>query len=345
MSQEIRTNVIIFPKITHDTSGEPIDVGFIDQGTYIEDLSLTAPKLILKLKDHGMYLKNTLQIKEYDELTLSISDTWQEDGGENFQETFVILTIKPEPNDIIKINCLAKPLFNMKTIADKTRIFSQRGVSEILSACSQGLETIMGKFAVVSNYHIIAGERPSTMLSQLAKEHGGHIWLCRGKLHMQSFKEMWAQEPVITFNEGKAYQENPILRYTRPSAQVEGQERNIRSFSGWDEKEGRLSISSAIKSITGLKSVPPLPIGAQTKYVLSREPLAKKTAIDFITPGRLFLTPGQMVKILWHMPDPQNPIDEGMPDKVVIESVAHWYSHQHFYSRVKGAVALEPYKS
>ena len=65
-------------------------------------------------------------------------------------------------------------------------------------------------------------------------------------------------------------------------------------------------------------------------------------AFYFIALGNMSVTAGQAAKLVWHTPDPANPINEGLPDKVVVEGVAHWYSGQKYYCRIKGAVALEP---
>ena len=165
----MQSNVCIFTKIVHVASGKEIDPGLLQEGTYIEALSLDSPKLMLVLRDHGSYLQNQLRLQEFDELSVSLGDTWREDGVSS-QETFVVLTSRPMPDGTVRLNCLAKPVFDMKKIADRTRVFNQRGVQEIAAAFAGGLKRSIGQFAVVENYHCIAGERPTTMLRQLAQE-------------------------------------------------------------------------------------------------------------------------------------------------------------------------------
>lgn len=167
----MQSNVCIFTKIVHVASGKEIDPGLLQEGTYIEALSLDSPKLMLVLRDHGSYLQNQLRLQEFDELSVSLGDTWREDGVSS-QETFVVLTSRPMPDGTVRLNCLAKPVFDMKKIADRTRVFTQRGVQEIAAAFAGGLKRSIGQFAVVENYHCIAGERPTTMLRQLAEEQG-----------------------------------------------------------------------------------------------------------------------------------------------------------------------------
>lgn len=221
-------------------------------------------------------------------------------------------------------------------------MFTQRGVQEIAAAFAGGLKRSIGQFAVVENYHCIAGERPTTMLRQLAEEQGAHAWVARGTFHLRKFAELLAQDPAMTFHYATMDSGFPILKYTRPSTQMHLQESAIRSFTGWNETLGRVKTSSSIPFLAGAKSTPPMITGAAAPYVLGNKPVTKQTAIDFVTLGNLSITPGQLAKLVWHLPDPENPIDEGLPERVVIESVAHWYSSQKYYCRVKGAVALEP---
>ena len=337
----MQSNVCIFTKIVHVASGKEIDPGLLQEGTYIEALSLDSPKLMLVLRDHGSYLQNQLRLQEFDELSISLGDTWREDGVSS-QETFVVLTSRPMPDGTVRLNCLAKPIFDMKKIADRTRVFTQRGVQEIAAAFAGGLKRSIGQFAVVENYHCIAGERPTTMLRQLAEEQGAHAWVARGTFHLRKFAEILAQDPAMTFHYATMDSGFPILKYTRPSTQMHLQESAIRSFTGWNETLGRVKTSSSIPFLAGAKSTPPMITGAAAPYVLGNKPVTKQTAIDFVTLGNLSITPGQLAKLVWHLPDPENPIDEGLPERVVIESVAHWYSSQKYYCRVKGAVALEP---
>ena len=41
----------IFKKICHEQSGQEFDLGYIEEGTFIETLSLDGPKLLLTMMD------------------------------------------------------------------------------------------------------------------------------------------------------------------------------------------------------------------------------------------------------------------------------------------------------
>lgn len=332
----------IFPKIVHDRTGEELEIAYLDEGTYVESIELDGPKLMLAFRDPMDRIKNDLQVREFDTLTVSFCDLWRENGV-NERDVFTILTCKPDQDGKIRMNLMAKTVYGMKVIADKTKIFTQRGLSDILGTWSNGAKLNLGKFPVVENYHCIAGERPSNMLRQIALEQGAHLWYARGSIHMKRFAEMFSQEPALTFHWGTMKHENGIVKYEKPSGQLVAQENNVRTFTGWNEIRGRVKTSPDMPVLAKAGSKPTTITNSPNTFILGNAPVAKKTAIDFISLGNMSITAGQAVKLIWHTADPSNPVDEGLPDKVVVESVAHWYSNQKYYSRVKGAIALEPF--
>lgn len=334
-------NICIFPLIVHEESGEELEIAYLTEGSYIESLELDGPRLLLTFRDPDQRIKNDLQIKELDTLTVAFADTWRE-AGESFTDEFTVLTCRPD-GERVRIELMAKTVYGMKKISDKNRIFTQRGIAEIIAAFSSGAQLKTGKFPVVENYHCISGERPSALLRQIANEQGAHIWYSRGTVQMERFAALFAKAPTIEFAHGVLNAENAILSYTKPSGQVQAQENSARSFTGWNEVEGRVKTSSDMPILSRAKSTPMLQTPSPNPFVLGNAPIAKKPAIDFMAYGNLSVTAGQTLKLQWRSSDPANPINEGLPDKVVVDSVAHWYSSQKYLTRVKGAVAFEPF--
>ena len=335
-------NVCIFLKIVHDQSGEELDIPYLKEGTYVESIELDGPKLMLVFRDPFDRIKNSLKIKEYDTLTVSFGDTWREEGV-NEKDTFTVLTCKAGADGTIRLNLMAQTVYSMKVIADKTKVFTQKGVADILRNFAGSAKLDVGMFPVVENYHCIAGTRPSRLLRQIAGEQGAHVWYARGRVSMKRFAELFKQTPALTFYWGAIQTKgNDIMEYSRPSGQMRAQEKAVRTFTGWNEVDGRVRTSPDMPLLSKAASRPTVITGASNTFTLGNAPVAKKTAIDFTTMGNLSVTAGQTLKLVWRTPDPSNPINEGLPDKVVVESVAHWYSGQKFFSRIKGAVALEP---
>ncbi|MBQ7609122.1 MAG: hypothetical protein IJU76_14325 [Desulfovibrionaceae bacterium] len=344
MSIVIRENINIFQKVVHVSSGIEFDQMYLNQGTYVESLELNGPKLMLTYRDPENYITSKIQLKEYDDLEVTFGDPWMDDGVSEV-ETFTVLTCRPVQDGNVEINALAKPVYMMKVISDKARIFTQRGFPEILKSIAQkGMKFDMSAFPVVQNYHVLPGERPTTMLRQITKEQGALIWYARGSMHMSKFGTLFAKEPVATFEHGNASAKKMILKYEKPSEQVAAQENSLRTFTGWDEKEGRVKAPLNNPLLSKMKSKPAaFSPGGNNPFVLGNAIVAKKIAIDFIASGSFAVEPGQTLALRWRQPNVDEPLNEGMPDKVVVDTVSHWYMPQKYAIRVKGAVAVEPY--
>lgn len=330
----------LYRKFVHVRTGQEFDIGFLRESNYIETMDLDGPKLIMSWDDPNRYLKDELQIREGDEIEAHLSDDWSLDSM-SVKQTFVVM-VAPSADRYLKFNLMASPVYKLKTLADKTRIFRQRGVSEIIGAVSAGFKIDAGKFPVVEDYHCIAGERMSAMLRQIAGEQGGHIWFGRKEWHIKTLSALFAEEPAFEYHYGKPGADFQIISFTRPSQQSRIQEQSVRGFSGWNDITGRVKAPSAGPILSKASKYAPILNASQNVRTLGNRPTASRIAIDFQTHGNGFLTPGMVLKLWWHMPSQNKPLDESLPDKVVISSVAHYYSAQKYYCRVKGAVPFEP---
>lgn len=328
-------NVSFLRKIVHSRSGKEIDIGFVNEVSYIESMSLDGPKMIISVSDGTALVRDVMQVKEFDEIVFTFSDEWAKSPGMNFSETFTVLVIANNGN-FITMSLIASAMHKLKTIAPKTRVFSQRGISEIVSAYAGGLEKKLGTFAIIGDYHCISGERPSRMFREIAEEHGAHVWIARGAFCMETFAKLIKLPHEFEYHYNKE-SEHTILKYSLPSKQNQLQEQNIRSFTGWNPTTGRIKTSSPL-----LKGeVAPVQRSTPSTYVLGNRPTAARDAVDFVCYGNGALTAGMCIRIVWHQASPDSPLNEGLPEKVLITSVTHYYSAQKYYCRVKGAVALE----
>lgn len=330
----------LFRKFVHIRTGQEFDIGFLRESNYIETMNLDDPKLIMSWDDPNRYLKDELQIREGDEIEAHLSDDWSL-GGMNVKQAFTVM-IDPSADRYLQFNLMASPVYKLKILADKTRIFRQRGVSEIIRAVSGGFKIDAGKFPVVEDYHCIAGERMSAMLRQIAGEQGGHIWFERKEWHIKTLGVLFAEEPAFEYHYGKPGADFQIISFTRPSQQSRIQEQSVRGFPGWNDITRRVKGPSTGPILSKVSKYTPILNASQNVRTLGNRPTASRIAIDFQTHGNRFLTPGMALKLCWHMPSQDKPLDETLPDKVVISSVAHYYSAQKYYCRVKGAVPFEP---
>lgn len=331
----MKDNQNIFKSITHKNSGNELYVQLLQCGTYIETLELDGPKLLLDYLDSDSYIKNDCRIKENDELSVDMDD-----GNVSESRDFTVLAIKLD-KESVHIECIASPTYNLKTIADKTKVFAMRGILQIIQMICQGLMPSLGAFSINNNYHVLAGERSSTMLRQVGKEQGADVWSARGKLNIEKFEKLYAKSPSYTFHHGQSGERN-IISYQQPAGQRAKQEEKARTFTGWDEKQGRIKTAPNNPILKAVKSKPVEITGSGSKFALGTATTAHKTVISFVTEGDLALEPGITVSLVWHLPYPERPIDEGMPDKVVVTTVCHRYEQHQFMTLIKGDVPFSP---
>lgn len=337
MASSGRQNFCFFRKICAP-GGEEIDAGYLTGAVYIERLDLSGPQLLLTYRDIDHKISG-LGIKEYDEMPVSMSDDWEGSGTE-INGNFTVLKVS-RADDTVNISLMESRTYELKKMATQTRVFHNRAVPEILRAVAHGLTPGLCSCGVVNDYHIVAGERPSATLRQLAKEQGAHVWAARGTITMERMAVLAAKPAAIVFQYGKDEENKIYDGYRRLSDQLASQDTNFRTFTGWDEEKGRVKTSPGIPFFAGLsgRRMAPSPTSAQTGYTLNAAPLSTQRVVAFTTDGNLKIRPGIVIAMKWNTGNPENPIDETLPSSAVVDVVAHSYMFGRFYSRVECARA------
>ena len=212
----------IFKKICHDQSGQEFDLGYIEEGTFIETLSLDGPKLLLTMMDPYSYLRDGLKVKELDTLSVTLTDSFASDRLDA-NMTFTLLKMQSNGH-FIKMQLMSTSVYQAKCFVTVSKSFIQKSITEILPYYIKGLKLDIGKFPIVEDYHCLAGERPSRLLRQIAVEKGALVWADRDTLHFQRFQELWKVEPAFTYHHNKSDEQYTIAAYRQPSRTTELQE-------------------------------------------------------------------------------------------------------------------------
>ena len=332
-----RQDRCFFRKIVHVPSGTELPYAIMRRGTYIEKLDLSGPQLHLVYRD----VRNTLSslgMKEYDEFSVSMSDDWEGDGTET-DGRFTALKVESSANEI-RVWLMYTPVYELKRMATQTRVFHNVPAASILGAVARGLTPGLCTCGVVNDYHVIAGERPSTTLRQLAEEQGALVWAARGRISMMRMAELCAAAARRTYQHG--YERDGVIYWHgRTSDQLGSQDANFRSFTGWDEVKGRIRTSPSIPFFSGLsgRRMAPSQTSAQTGYTLNAAPVATQRCVSIVVDGDLSVEAGQAFRMKWFTGDAEDPIDTSLPDRAVAETVAHDYTPGRFFTRIVGTKA------
>lgn len=320
-------------KITLIQKGQPVgdfDLSFIKEVTYIETIDLSGPKLILVVDDPFRVIRDEMQVKERNVLEVVLSDRYMRD---NMDKTirFTILTM-PIVGSVVTFNCLQETVCRLKTPAKEAILFTEKPVTAILQKLAPGVKTDISSLPVLNSYHLLPGMRPSKLLRQMAKEYGVMLFWRRGKIVCKKLKDMLKADAKITYyHNDNGEKENRIISFTRSNAKSVITDKSVRNFMGWDMVKGVVKSSKAIKAAAELVSVANVPS-------MDGQLEVPKPAIDFMVLGNGALVPGIPLTLVWNGDRVDMPIDESLPAKVVIGTVAHYYSASSYYCRVMGVL-------
>jgi hypothetical protein len=323
---------LLFQKMVHKRTGIEMDLSFLLEGTWVETMDLAGPRLMMEFHDPQSYIKDRVGVRPLDEITVTLADPMTRDGL-NIEQDYTVLTM-PIAGDSVQFNCLFSPLFCLKNPAKSSRLYSRKPMSYIVRELLPGLKPDLARCPVVEDYHILAGERPTYMLRQMAREQGGHLFISREHVRFKRLKEQMAGEADATYHYGDPREKNQIIRHSVPSADLVMDDRLRRSFSGWNLTEGW------VKSGKNSGAVPELHASPH-KLTLDNLSLVHKPVLDFSCMGNGNLRAGAVLDLEWHMPRTDAPLDEYLPERVVAWNVAHYYKAQKYFCRVKG---VQPYE-
>jgi len=323
---------LLIQEIKHIPSGETFDLGFLIEFTLAESMDLSGPKFMAEFDDPEAWLRDDVGLKEGDELEVTIADIYARDGVDE-KIKFTILTV-PVTGSSVKINAIATVIFVLKTRAAKAIVYRQRSPDYILEKLFPGINRDVGSFPVVEDYHLLAGEYPSYMLRQMALEQGAHAFLQRDTVCLYRLADIMAKpEPDFTYHYDDVTEQNQILRHIVPSAQHVLEDKIIRRYSGWNMTKGWVS--------TGESTLCPLKSSSQSTLTMKNICKSPKPAIDFTSIGNGFLKAGVCLDLVWNTLRIDAPIDESLPERVIVFNIAHNYRANKYFCRAKGVTPLE----
>lgn len=313
--------------------GEALDLSWVTQVTYIETLDLSGSKLILSMNDRESILRDDLGVSELDTLKVTLADPYRRDEMDITAE-FVIQTMPVGNDDTITFNCLVKAIHDLKKPAKQPRFFVQEPCRQIISQFMPGVPLQVGHFPVVEDYHLLPAMRPSRLLRQMAREMGGALFYRRNELIFNTVQALYSQPHSYEYHFNDARQENQIVSYTLNNAVSLVDDRVKRNYQGWNITQGHIKGSawrSDAAELTGLTSLLSL-------NGLSKLPVP---VLDFYCLGNGGLRAGDALSLVWNRLNLEAPVDESLPEKVVIGTVAHRYTAQKYQCLIKAVQPLE----
>lgn len=330
--------VSFISSITHNDNA--IDLAFLTKSVFVETLDLSGPRLMLEFNDRHSLIRNRLGVKPNDliRVVFAITDDWFLPGISNTLY-FKILSMPVLPGDILKINCIQSDVANLKVPAKESQAFIDVSPETILSYYFPNATNFDVDTFPVHSFHVIAGERPSLMLRQMARELGAAIWNQRGIIcfkDLLKIADSTQNEPNHIFawkNTGAG--ENQIAHYSTPRSEDLISDILVRNSIGWSMTEGMIS--------SVLTDAPPEFVSIDRQDILNNLSKVLCPSVDFTAAGNVEITSGLMLNVQWNLDQIDSPLDESLPEDVLVGTVAHYYGSNKYWIRVKGVDLAPPH--
>lgn len=307
------------------------DLSFLKEVTFVETIDLSGPRLMMTFDDTHSIIRDDMKVKERDVLEIRIADVWERDGIDQTIQ-FVIWTM-PNKGSTVTLNCMQKYVDLLKQPVQDAILFPKKPVETILKRLAPGLKYDVGSFPVLEDYHLLPGERPTRVLRQIAREKASLCFFRRGSVVFRKLTELAEKEAKNIYEYNNPTAKNQIIHFTRENSKAVIKDRVERNIVGWDMIKGVVKSGKKITKPPEFVSV----FNQSTMNSLSEIPFP---AIDFIVAGNGALVPGHIVGLKWNINKIDAPVDESLPARVIISTVAHFYKAQKYLCRIKGITTV-----
>jgi len=321
-------------KIIHKRTEREVDLGFLSEFTMIETMDLSGPKVIMRLRDPYLYLTDTLALRAEDEFDITMADIFARDGID------VVLPFSllkaPDAASMVVLNMMSTPIYKTKMPRKRSRLFPVGDPSAILGELFQGLKQEITRTPIAEAYHLLAGERDTYALRQLAREQGGHIFLDRDTMRLVRLEELIEKEPEFTYFHNDNREENQVISYQVRDPKLMLKDKVRRYFCGWDVVKGWVESNRNGSAV-------PERYGSPVGPVLDGINSAPVPVIDCVCTGNGLIRAGSIMGVTWKTRRAEAPLHENLPEKFIVWSVSHYFSDGKYWCRIKGVLPMEDF--
>jgi len=310
--------------MTYD--GQGFGLSRLRTATYIESLDMSGPKLILMFNDTDGTMVDLIGFKEHAEvLEVEFSDPLERDST-NFKERFIIENLKEAANGGLQVSCLAEVVSKVKRKADKTTIYAAGSPLKAIKAIT-GADVQGSSFPAGPEFHLLADMRPSKLLRNIASEIGARIFYLRGTWYAVSIDDLFKATPYKTLTHNKAKSYNAITSVINLGDQKVIGEVGRARHSGWSMTKGLISEGKGRSFPTGIDN--------KASLIAMGRLLVPQLEFQIPVDADTEITPKTVLDMEWHRQgNPEAPINESMPERVLVGSIAHHFDGSRLRQRV-----------
>ncbi len=294
-------------------NGKQLDKGKIESTTYIEHVNMNGSLLILEIADESGSMRDENRVKSGGEVVALLGDP--DGSGTLFQEIFTILKA-PVSNGRMRICAIQKDMDKLKKPSPKAIFLADKPTLQSVKTLASGIPIEAGRVTGLCTYHLDAGEAPSGLLREIAKDHACLCYWSRGKLHLVPYSEAFQQPPVIMLESHNPKAEHTIAFYKWLDHDFASERQNVKRYSCYSMTEGWQY--SAGNDDAPIEFVPNATLSQLNNRLKHIVPL-----LEVETAGDGALQAGVMVGIRINKMSNENVLDESAPPEILITRVIH----------------------
>ncbi|CDL83605.1 hypothetical protein [Xenorhabdus szentirmaii] len=151
------------------------------------------------------------------------------------------------------------------------------------------------------------GQKPATLIRQIAKDHGALAWTARGKLHLKSMRGLINTKPAFTYEYNNPRAKYRITKLSNLNADFAVTAAKHHRYVGYSMTEGYRSFGEA--------SLPVKVVSDSDLGTLQNRGRVLIPKLDIECTGNPAIQAGTVIQVIIHRYDPDNRIDESLPKK------------------------------
>lgn len=303
----------------------------IIEGTYIERINLTCPKLILQINDSDRLYQDDGGLKIGSKITLSMGDI-DARGNALFQDEFIVGSCF-EKDGVLVVEAMQKDIFRIKQPLPEPQFFVDKSPVEILKAIFPHHKIDADQYHLKCTYHCLTNATLSMMLERLKRDLGAAIWLSRGIVYLKSLKLLSDKQAAFKMDYLKNASDNPLIQQYEIYSPEQLQRRKYeRDYYTWNIVDGIESIS--IKQ-------PKQYLSCLSEKLLRNHNLFLVPVLEALLAGDGNFSAGQVVHLSLLRLNEEAIFNEAVPAKEIILGVRHYQKRERYLSMCEFGVVVD----
>ncbi|PIJ43302.1 tail length tape measure protein [Tatumella sp. OPLPL6] len=290
---------------------------------YIEKTSLQAPIIILSIHDTAGKIADDYKAKYGAKMVAEIGDPSGQESS--YKENFFI-TSAPVEGDVVTVIATTEDIYRLKTPSTRSWLYTDRQPGDVMNAHKGSTRVVSDVVKKPCTYHLNIGDKPSKMLSKMAKDRASLVWIAQGVFTFRSYDALM-KDPIAF--EYEAY--NPSARYTISRMSNINKDNSALEavrfyFTSWSSIDGYVTAGDPKLPIRHISDADKETLTAMTRTMVPK--------LEIDVTGNAAIKAGMVIGITIHRMDKENQVSEALPQKMVVLRVAHVEQRDTYMTRM-----------